>query len=111
MEIKKGKHRSGLHFGLHKSKQFKYIANFKKAWFEKRNADDEDINKLCGFSYGWHHNDSFRIGWKPDFAIPGMINLYAYWYNKGKRFNSKFITTVCENEDLIIKINVCARIV
>jgi hypothetical protein len=44
--------------------------------------DKYDINKLFGFSRGWHHKNSARFGWN---CIDGKINIYAYCYVDGER--------------------------
>ena len=46
-------------------------------------SDQEDINKLFGFSLGFnHHKDSARFGW---FYDDGTIHLYWYVYDNGIR--------------------------
>ena len=59
--------------------KFQKHSDLIKNVFEKRNEDDEDINKLYGFSYGVHHKNSLRFSWKPDFNNKGMIKVSAYW--------------------------------
>lgn len=56
-------------------------------WYIKKdeNPDWLDINKLTGISLGLHHRDSIRLGWRPDFNRQGMIEIFAYWYNKSQR--------------------------
>ena len=75
-------------------------------WDNPRNNDDYDINKLYGFSQGWHHKNSIRFGWVPDFNIKNMIKIYAYYYNNGKR-NHMYIKTIKTEETYFssIKIN------
>ena len=75
-------------------------------WDNPRNNDDYDINKLYGFSQGWHHKNSIRFGWMPDFNIKKMIKIYAYYYNNGERFH-EYMTTIKtgENHFTSIKIN------
>ena len=48
-------------------------------------ADDKDINKLFGWSMGLHHKNSIRIGWRTFPHDWNMIELFAYWYEKGIR--------------------------
>jgi hypothetical protein len=43
-----------------------------------------DINKLCGRSFGFHHDNSFRIGWRWDNNL-NSVQLLAYIYKDGKR--------------------------
>lgn len=64
-------------------------------WFRFKDNDDLDINKLFGYSMGWHHENSVRIGWRPDFNNPGKIELFFYTYNNSKRFFTYFATIDC----------------
>lgn len=89
--IKKGKHSSGLRiprvfFQTPKLMTFE-VKFHENCWYRPadQNPDWSDINKLCGFSQGWHHNNSYRIGWLPDFDNEGVIGLYHYSYSQGKR--------------------------
>jgi hypothetical protein len=43
-----------------------------------------NINKLFGFSRGYHHYNSVRFGWR---YMDGKIEILAYMYKKGKRIN------------------------
>ncbi len=52
--------------------------------------DKLDINKLFGFSYGNHHDNSARFGWN---CAGGGIALFGYCYVNGKRVE-KFITII-----------------
>lgn len=54
--------------------------------------DQSDINKLFGFSYGMHHKQSDRIGWRynPD---SDDISLFLYTYENGVRCKC-FLTNV-----------------
>lgn len=56
-------------------------------WYPLDTNKEQGLNKLCGFTYGSVHKNSFRIGWQPDFLKPGTINLYYYQYINGKRKN------------------------
>lgn len=51
--------------------------------------DDWAINKLCGFSMGYHHWYSVRCGWRPT-GTPGIIALFFYLYSAGKRTEHLF---------------------
>jgi len=62
----------------------------KEDWFPYSDPDDLDISKLCGFSYGLHHNNSVRIGWTPDFKKEDQFILYFYLYNNGVRITREF---------------------
>jgi hypothetical protein len=52
--------------------------------------DQEDTNKLFGFSNGMHHNNSARFGW---YYLNNKIQLLAYFYNNKQR-NSTHITSL-----------------
>jgi len=89
--IKKGRHysfsnfwqRLGLKIGSGKvSYKFNVPA---ETWFPYSDPDDLDINKLAGFSFGYHHCNSIRIGWVPNFKKEGTISLWIYNYNKSAR--------------------------
>ena len=57
--------------------------------YELPKEDQEDINKLFGFSLGFnHHKDSARFGW---FYKKDQIHLYSYTYSNSKR-SYEFIT-------------------
>lgn len=85
--IKKGSHYcSGLstgsvHYGM---TGMSYIVTFSKECLvlPGLNSCDRDINKLFGWSYGLHHNNSVRIGWRSEL---GGIHLFAYMYMNGVR--------------------------
>ena len=62
----------------------------KDSWFPAKDPDDFDINKLCGFSFGYHHKNSVRVGWTPMFSTPGNFTLYFYIYNNGERIYKTF---------------------
>lgn len=62
------------------------------------NDDSGDLNKLCGISFGHHHQNSLRFAWRPDFNEPGQIMIYAYWYTRGHR-RSLYICNVSHNID------------
>ncbi len=40
------------------------------------------VNKLFGFSYGFHHNNSFRFGWRPNHDL-SRIEIVGYEYKDG----------------------------
>lgn len=72
-------------------------------------TDQRDVNKLFGVSYGWHHNQSDRVGWRyiPNTTIGEEIEIVLYSYENGKHvtypvcrvglcesFNIRFCTAV-----------------
>jgi hypothetical protein len=77
-------------------------------WSPPRNTDDHDLNKLAGIGFGTnHHNNSVRLAWVPDFANPGMINVYGYTYDEkkeGQKHTSVFIKSVHVQEPVTGKI-------
>ena len=93
--------RKGWHFSLSNilmrfiprmgTKSVTYNFMFEKdSWFQAKDPDDFDINKLCGFSFGYHHKNSVRVGWTPMFSTPGNFTLYFYIYNNGERISKTF---------------------
>lgn len=52
--------------------------------------DQSDINKLFGFSLGYHHTNSLRVGWRyvPD---KGSIEIVSYVYDSKNRLKEKHI--------------------
>jgi len=110
--IKKGKHfASGLHFGFHCNKKVydRTISFSKECWWKTpRNNDDYDINKLCGFSYGFHQKNSLRIGWIPDFKNKNQIILFAYWHNNSSQHFFKYLTSIPTETQFDVEI-VCGK--
>ena len=51
----------------------------------RKNTDNSDINKLYGISWKNHHDNSYRIGWNCS-KHDKTVQLYSYWYNKGRRY-------------------------
>jgi hypothetical protein len=74
-------------------------------WNPPRNADDHDLNKLCGVGYGLSvHSNSVRFAWAPDFSKSGIINVYGYTYDEkkeGEPHTSKFITAVAVDTECV----------
>lgn len=52
----------------------------------------EGIQKITGFSRGWHHWNSIRVGYNRS-ENTSFVRLFLYTYVKGKR-NEQLITTV-----------------
>lgn len=102
--IRKGRHRCRHGMRLYYGKVHgKYLFNFDKTClYEKRNEDDSDLNKLLGWSYGWHQKNSIRIGWR---SLAGKIELFFYMYNNGHRLLGK-LTEVKADRWYKIKIEV-----
>ena len=102
LKIKKGRHYSLSHFFKrmlsifdNKTRSFDFEL-FSNCWFEKIEEDDYDINKLLGYSYGYHHRNSIRLGWVPS-SVENEFEIYLYRYEKGFRsFN--YLMNVKANE-------------
>lgn len=67
-------------------------------------SDQSDINKLFGFSYGFHHNQSDRIGWRWNPSL-NKIELLLYSYEQKVRRSFK-LTEVALNTLNIIELEV-----
>lgn len=52
--------------------------------FDLKDEDQHDVNKLFGFSIGFHHTTSFRFGWRP-ILDTGKIEIVRYEYHNGER--------------------------
>jgi hypothetical protein len=67
-------------------------------------SDQSDINKLFGFSYGFHHHQSDRIGWRWNPSL-NKIELLLYSYEQKVRRSFK-LTEVALNTLNIIELEV-----
>lgn len=96
-KIKKGHHYSnGLVYKLfnffHTSDRMAYVIVFNETnKYIDESIDRFDVNKLIGYSKGYHHQDSYRFGWN---CIENKIHIYAYSYIDGIRV----IDEICEVE-------------
>ena len=63
-------------------------------------TDQTDINKMFGFSYGYHHHNSDRIGWRYT-PNKNQVEILLYSYDQ-KKVIKKHITFVDLND--VIKI-------
>ena len=73
-----------IHFGATEQKiQFRFDKNCIYQVDEK----NDFTNKLFGWSYGLHHKNSIRVGWRPAFdaETSKKIDLFFYSYNNGIR--------------------------
>lgn len=93
----------GEHYSMHLPKPY---LGLKKSFNLKVLFDDScrydlgdinqlDINKLWGVSFGFHQDNSIRIGWKYNLSI-GQIELFSYIYQAGTRLTS-FISSIPMN--------------
>ena len=73
------------------SKRLSYKVRFSDScWYDKVNADSNDLNKLFGFGGRDHQVNSIRLCWRPDFLQKGVIQVYIYWYDDGARSRKWF---------------------
>jgi hypothetical protein len=81
-KIKEGRHRAyplslGIHFGK-TSESYEVIFD-DSCRYTLEGVDQEDTNKLFGWSYGLHRNNSIRCGWE---YVPEVdkikLTLYVY---------------------------------
>jgi hypothetical protein len=90
--IKKGRHYcSGILSGIprlfiHKGiKELEFYVTFDpNCKYRFVTLDKWAINKVAGFSRGYHHNESLRLGWN---CPEGELKLYAYYYTNGQRMS------------------------
>jgi hypothetical protein len=87
--IKKGKHYSSQIFRFIpflKNKLCYDVCFTDTCLYDLNNSNNYAINKLFGFSRGFHHKNSARIGWN---CLNNKIYVYAYCYIQGKRVVKK----------------------
>jgi hypothetical protein len=86
-KIKKGRHRTNRpKLGLHWKKNkivYEVVFNFDCRYETEDKKNQLDINKLFGLSFGLHHKNSARFGWRDNGE--GKIDILAYVYRNGKR--------------------------
>jgi len=90
--VRKGNHYSGIRFKFFfKQKDINLkIRFYDSCWYQTRHWGNH-INKLYGFGDFNIHNNSDRIGWRPNDKT-GHIDLFFYYYRDGKRNIEKFKT-------------------
>lgn len=67
---------------IRKNKSFSITKHFKfteTAIYFFTDEDQHDVNKLFGFSFGMHHNNSVRFGWRPTEDL-SKIEIVGYEY-------------------------------
>jgi len=88
LKIPKNKRRPFPYFGffipilIKKDKSFTITKQFmftESTMYYFDDEDQHDVNKLFGFSFGWHHNDSVRFGWRPNEDLSRM-EIVGYEY-------------------------------
>lgn len=85
--IKKGKHDAKeLAFGIHTGTRSEvWEVEFNNTNLYEPLDQEHDWNKLCGWSYGMHHKNSIRAGWR---SAGEKIELCLYLYENGERYTS-----------------------
>ena len=93
LKIKKNKHYSFPRFfttlpkwvsGKKTTKMLRSYMFTESCLFDLHDEDQHDVNKLFGFSIGWHHKTSFRFGWRPNLENR-TIEIVGYEYHDGVR--------------------------
>lgn len=67
---------------INKNKDYSITRYFKfteTAIYRFYDDDQHDVNKLFGFSFGWHHKNSVRFGWRPTKDLT-KIEIVGYEY-------------------------------
>lgn len=74
-----------IYFGFLQRYEASYNVCFEDSCIYDIDKDQSDINKLFGISYGFHHKQSDRIGWRYLGKIDGrhMVELLLYSYYVG----------------------------
>ncbi len=104
--IEKGKHSINKRipsFTFKSKLTFKVRFN-ETAKYDLGNVDQDDINKLYGFSDCWslHHTNSARFGWRYNISS-GMIELWAYTYTRTWR-DYKLLASISINKEYKLSI-------
>lgn len=89
----------GKNFMWSRQKKVRFHADCR---YELDKDDMFDVNKLFGYSIGFHHENSARIGWRYNFEHD-KIDILLYFYNDGNRHYEK----LCEvdfDKDYIISL-------
>ncbi len=102
LKIKKGNHYPfpfyfGLPIWVKKNKPTSLARSFsftESCLYDLKDEDQHDVNKLFGFSVGWHHKTSFRFGWRPNLEAR-TIEIVGYEYHDKIR---KPTTHICNIE-------------
>ena len=108
--IHKGNHRSGLYFKPHYNlRELTYDVMFTDSCiYQLDKVNQFDINKLFGLSYGYHHTNSVRFGWRSVGYAGNKIDIVAYCYVNGQRVKDigrhTFLTMIQTNKLYTLKI-------
>jgi hypothetical protein len=110
--IPQAKHSSGIHFRPHLQQKFlQYDIKFDRtSIYQFHNEDQYDINKLFGLSFGLHHTNSVRFGWRSLGNYSSKIEILAYCYVNGERVieehDNLYIAMIDLNKFYRFRINV-----
>jgi len=92
LNIRKGKRRPFLFISIprliNRNRSFSICKKFlftDSAIYQFSDEDQWDVNKLFGFSLGFHHVNSFRFGWRPTKDLTS-IEIVGYEYRNKIRF-------------------------
>jgi hypothetical protein len=80
-----------------------YISFDESCKYNLKTKDQADINKLCGLSYGRHHYNLDRIGWRY-LVEEDVFELLTYSYVDGVRIPSISLGKVKANEKFRAKV-------
>lgn len=83
--IPAGQHKQAWHPIPHTGDKISFAFVVDSSWYQSSGG----VNKVCGFSYGPHHDNSARLGFE---MIDGQVYGFAYTYVEGVRFYEPFIT-------------------
>ena len=102
--ILKGNHRSGFYIKPHyRTFDLSYDVLFTNSTiYQLDKINQFDINKLFGLSYGYHHTNSVRFGWRSVGYAGNKIDIVAYCYVNGQRVKDvgryTFLTMIQTNK-------------
>ena len=80
-----------------------YVTFDESCKYNLKSKDQADINKLFGLSYGWHHYNSDRIGWRY-LVEEDVFEILTYSYVNGVRIPSILLGYVKANEKFRAKV-------
>jgi hypothetical protein len=103
---KQGNRRPDLIIGLHTGlTEEEYIVEFSESCkYTFDSPNQYDWNKLFGWSYGWHHDNSVRVGWR--YIEDNDIQLTIYQYVNGMRVDHHTHINVPIGRPIKVKLSV-----
>jgi len=69
----------------------------KTCWYKNEVVSFSGWNKIFGFGAWYHHNDSARFVWKPDYENKDRLIIASYVYNNGEWESNEFSYTYTDN--------------